>query len=248
MAGTAQTPPDPNLAVRRMFDGISGRYDLLNRLLSASLDRGWRRRAVELLPPSDLVLDLCAGTADLSLALHRTAGAEVGIVSADFSAPMLDIACRKLRAAGVRPMTARADARALPWRTATFDAVTIAFGIRNVHPPESGLREIARVLRPGGHLLVLEFFGPRSGPLTALFRFYFTRILPRLGGVVSGDRGAYAYLPDSVSRFVTRARFTELLASCGLEERERIDLTGGIATAFLAQRREARPGRRSSVA
>ncbi len=248
MTGTPQTPADPNLAVRRMFDGISSRYDLLNRLLSASLDRSWRRRAVELLPRSGLVLDLCAGTADLSIALHRAAGAELGIVSADFSKPMLDIARRKLRAAGIRPMTARADARALPWRAGTFDAVTIAFGIRNVHPPESGLREIARVLRPGGRLLVLEFFGPRSGPLTAMFRFYFRRILPRLGGAISGDRGAYAYLPDSVSRFVTRAHFVELLASCGLQEEERIDLTGGIATAILARRREARPARRTPAA
>ncbi len=237
MAPTSTSSGDPNAAVRRMFDAISGRYDLLNRVLSATFDRSWRRRAAALLPPCGKVLDLCAGTADLAIAIDRAQGGEARIVAADFSGPMLDLAGPKLRRAGVRAGITRADARMLPLRAESFDGVAVAFGIRNITPPEAGLREMARVLRPGGHLLVLEFFGPAGGSLRTIFAFYFRQVLPRLGGAISGASEAYRYLPDSVARFVTRDSFGELLRSCGLDELAREELSGGIATAWLARRR-----------
>ncbi len=234
---STSSEPDLNVAVREMFDAISPRYDLLNRLLSASLDRSWRNRAVALLPPAGRVLDLCAGTGDLSLVLRRRMGPEAAVVSADFSRRMLLLALPKVAGAlGQGGGVVQADARSLPWPARSYDAVAVAFGIRNVYPPAAGLREIARVLRPGGHLLVLEFFGPRQGYLRPLFSLYFRHLLPRLGRLVSGDSQAYRYLPESVARFADRQEFARLLAEAGLRQVQSLELSGGIATAILARR------------
>lgn len=223
---------DINTSVRLMFDSVSSRYDLLNRLLSASLDRSWRRRAVALLPPARLVLDLCTGTGDITREIH-TQQQGATIVSADFSLNMLRLAAAKI-SLGTRLV--QADARSLAWRSAVFDAVTIAFGIRNVYPPEAALGEIARVLRPGGDLLVLEFFGPQGPGGQRLFGLYFRHILPRLGGWISGDPGAYSYLPESVGRFADRERFGQLLRESGLAPLHKLEMSGGIATAILARK------------
>jgi demethylmenaquinone methyltransferase/2-methoxy-6-polyprenyl-1,4-benzoquinol methylase len=231
-AVAAPTPGAPErAAVRSMFDRIAPRYDLLNRLLSAGTDARWRRAAVDRLELREpvRVLDLCTGTADLLIeALGRDARHRgVGV---DLSQAMLSRGAAKLSRRGLdrRAALAAGDAERLPLPAACCDAAMVAFGIRNVSDPRRALLELRRVLRPGAPLVVLEFALPR-GPLGALYRFYFGRLLPRLGALVSGDAGAYAYLPESVARFPTPEAFSALLADVGFERVTRKPLTLGIA-------------------
>lgn len=230
------TPGSPEkAAVRSMFDRIAPRYDLLNRVLSAGTDVRWRRAAVEYLglPPGSRVLDLCTGTADLLVeALERgAAGCSVGV---DLSFQMLSRGRTKLERRGLGAALLAGDVERLPLRDESFAGALVAFGIRNVGDVEAGLEEVLRVLRPGGRLVVLEFSMPR-GPLGAVYRFYFTRVLPAVGGLVSGDRGAYSYLPASVARFPGPRGFLELLAGAGFEAVERRSLTGGIAQLYRGE-------------
>ncbi len=238
-ADPTPTPGAPETrAVRALFDRIAPRYDLLNRLLSAGIDRRWRRAAVAFLDrPGPLrVLDLCAGTADLlieALGGHpATRGAGV-----DLSLPMLERGAAKLRGRGMdgRAALCAGDAEALPFAGASFDAALVAFGIRNVGGKEAALAEVARVLRPGGRLVVLEFSMP-PGPLGAAYRTYFGRVLPRLGAWVSGDAHAYRYLPDSVALFPSPQEFVALMESCGFREVRVRALTLGIAQLYRGER------------
>jgi demethylmenaquinone methyltransferase/2-methoxy-6-polyprenyl-1,4-benzoquinol methylase len=228
----APTPGAPEkVAVRSMFDRIAPRYDLLNRLLSAGTDVRWRRRAVDFLElaPGGRVLDLCTGTADLLIEAvgrdPRCSG--LGI---DLSQGMLRRGAAKLGRAGLRPRAALAagDGECLPVRTGVFDGALVAFGIRNVGAPVLALREVLRVLRPGGRFVVLEFAMP-AGTLGALYRLYFRSILPRVGGLVSGDRAAYAYLPASVGRFPAPSDFARLMQEAGFAEVRWRLVSGGIA-------------------
>ena len=215
-----------------MFGEIAPRYDFLNRLLSFGIDRSWRRRAVRraVSSPGGRVLDLCCGTGDLALEL-AAAGAEVH--GADFTGPMLVRAHEKAAAPkrkGAAPAWVRADAMALPYADASFDAVTIAFGIRNVVDPRAALAECRRVLRPGGSLLVLEFFPIRNRLWKAVFGFYFAKVLPLLARVVrAGRTGAYTYLPASVEEFAQVEEFRGWMEEAGLDEVEDRPLTGGVA-------------------
>ena len=197
---TAPTPGAPEAArVRSMFDAIAPRYDLLNHVLSMNLDHGWRRKAACAALAGATrarILDLCCGTGDLAIELARQAP-EATILGGDFSLPMLGRATRK----APRIPFAAADALHLPYRDAMFDAVTMAFGLRNLADRPKGLRELARVLRPGGRAVILEFVPPGRGLLGAAFRFYLHHVLPRIGRVVSGDASAYTYLPQSMERF-----------------------------------------------
>jgi demethylmenaquinone methyltransferase/2-methoxy-6-polyprenyl-1,4-benzoquinol methylase len=221
-----------------MFDRIAPRYDLLNRVLSAGTDVRWRRAAVDLLDPPAraCILDLCTGTADL---LREALGREGGRrgLGLDLSREMLRRGAHKLAQGGLaaRSALAQADAERLPVRAESCDGALVAFGIRNVADPVAALREVRRVLKPGGRLVVLEFAMPR-GLLGALYRFYFRGVLPRLGGLVSGDRAAYAYLPASVELFPTPQAFAELLAQSGFEGVRLVPLTGGIAYLYRAER------------
>jgi demethylmenaquinone methyltransferase/2-methoxy-6-polyprenyl-1,4-benzoquinol methylase len=216
----ASSEQDASRRVREMFTRIAPRYDLLNHLLSAQMDRVWRNRTARELKPildrSDAVaLDLCCGTGDLSFALRQRAKAR--IVGADFSHTMLVRARKKaLEAdAAARVEFFEADALRLPFASQAFDLVTTAFGFRNLTNYEAGLREISRVLKPGGTLAILEFSEPALGVLGDLYRFYCQKVLPKVGGLISGDADAYAYLPKSVSRFFRPEELLTLMKHVG---------------------------------
>jgi demethylmenaquinone methyltransferase / 2-methoxy-6-polyprenyl-1,4-benzoquinol methylase len=214
--------------VREMFSRIAPRYDFLNRFLSFTLDQAWRKRTAKefrrILRRTDArVLDLCCGTGDLAFALEherlksfRDRGAyRMPIIGSDFAEPMLERACQKAGLAKHYAKFVAADALQLPFPTASFDLVTAAFGFRNLANYERGVREIARVLKPGGEVGILEFSEPSRGPMAPVFRFYFRRILPMLGGAISGSLEAYSYLPRSVQKFPSPKELTQLFKSNG---------------------------------
>jgi demethylmenaquinone methyltransferase/2-methoxy-6-polyprenyl-1,4-benzoquinol methylase len=209
-----------------MFASIASRYDLLNRVLSAGVDRRWRRAAVEASGPVEggLVVDVCCGTGDLALA-YREAGARV--LGVDFTSEMLVRATHKDPRA--RVLFAHGDALVLPVADGIADVASVAFGIRNVEDRLGCLREMARIVRPGGRVVVLEFTTPPGPILGALYRFYFTRLLPLVGRFVSGHDDAYAYLPRTVLAWPDPARFQEELESVGLVDCGNRLLTRGIA-------------------
>lgn len=215
-------------AVRAMFSGIAGRYDLLNHLLSINIDKLWRRKVRKQLAdvvadPNAVILDVACGTGDLSIELNS--GGEAKVIGTDFCRPMLTIA--KEKAAEI-PFV-EGDAMSLSYADNSFDAVTIAFGLRNLSNFKDGIGELVRVLKPGGRLVVLEFSSPVVPGFRGAFNFYFANILPRIGGLVSGERGAYEYLPDSVSKFPDQKKLAEMMAEQGLEGVSYKNLSGGIA-------------------
>ncbi len=217
----ATSEQDASRKVREMFTRIAPRYDLLNHLLSGQMDKRWRARTSrELKPildrPDAQVLDLCCGTGDLAFSLARKARAK--IIGADFSHTMLVRAGKKAVAeANGRPPIPffEADALHLPFADASFDLVTTAFGFRNLANYEAGLREILRVLKPGGSVAILEFTEPAPGLMGDAYRFYCQTVLPKVGGWVSGDAAAYAYLPKSVARFFRPAELEDLMKRAG---------------------------------
>jgi demethylmenaquinone methyltransferase/2-methoxy-6-polyprenyl-1,4-benzoquinol methylase len=219
--------------VRQMFEHVAPRYDLLNHLLSLNCDRRWRRLTVSRLrpllrQPHTRVLDLCCGTADLALALERQAPGRVW--ACDFSLQMLS----RARLKGFHRIFA-ADALALPLPDAVFDIVTVAFGLRNLASWEAGLREIRRVLKPGGALAVLEFSTPPQPLFRTLYDAYSRHIIPRIGGLLSGSPSAYRYLHDSVRRFPNAPQLAHLIRSCGFASVEFDYQTFGIVALHLAR-------------
>lgn len=223
--GGARDEREAERQVREMFSRIAQRYDFLNHFLSLSFDRLWRRRTARrfahiLRQPGARVLDVCCGTGDLIFALERGAKESAGkkFAGADFAMPMLELARDKGTKAKASARFLAADALELPFANASFDLVTTAFGFRNLANYERGLREFSRVLRPEGELGILEFTEPRSGALARLYRFYFSRILPRIGGAISGSSAAYSYLPESVSKFPAPEALKELMEKAGFRE------------------------------
>lgn len=217
--------------VRRMFSEIAPRYDLLNRVLSLGIDRRWRTVALRRLgwdrAPSGTYLDLCAGTLDVGAQLSRQAGFRGRILGADFAEPMLRAGVGKAPPATLAPVVA--DALALPVRDDAFDGAIVAFGIRNVARLDAGLREVHRTLRPGARFVILEFSTPRLPLVRAAYLFYFHRILPLIGRLVSGHRTAYTYLPRSVAHFPETGTLAAAMTAAGFREVRWETLTFGIA-------------------
>ena len=230
--------------VREMFGRIAPRYDLLNHVLSLRLDVLWRRRVVRryrtlLARPDARVLDLCCGTGDLALALaQESGGAGAKIVGADFVYPMVVRAQDKSEktALGARPAFIEADALALPFAGESFDLIAAAFGFRNLANYAAGLAEIHRVLRPGGEAAILEFAEPKGALLSRLFHFYFHRVLPGIGGLISGDAQAYAYLPASVSRYPDPDAVASLMTRAGFSGVQFERWMGGLVTLHTGRR------------
>ncbi len=226
-----------------MFDAIARRYDTLNHVLSAGLDKRWRARAIRELAFTgrERVLDVCTGTADLAIAaVTAPVGRAAHVVGVDFSGEMLRYGRDKVRAAnlGARIGLARGDAMNLPLPDATFDAAMVAFGIRNVSEPRRSLTEFHRVLKPGGRLAILEFGFPRIPGVRTLYTWYFKYVLPRVGRAVSKHSDAYEYLPASVAEFPSDEGFAKVVRAAGFTSVRYISLSFGIVYLYLATRAE----------
>ena len=228
----SSTPaPGKGVAVQKLFGAIARRYDIANHCLSGGLDFFWRRRAAAIVRGwgPRKVLDLATGSGDLARALTR-ACPKTAVVGADFCLPMLKVAQRKK----LRHLV-QADALRLPFAPGEFDVITIAFGLRNMESWEAALGEMVRVLRPGGHLLILDFSIPQ-GRLAGAYRFYLHRVLPRFAALLTGEKSAYQYLGDSIEAFPQGPAMTALLETAGFAGAECQKLSGGIVSLYTASR------------
>ncbi|MEX2188045.1 MAG: bifunctional demethylmenaquinone methyltransferase/2-methoxy-6-polyprenyl-1,4-benzoquinol methylase UbiE [Pirellulales bacterium] len=254
MSASVENPPPvapidkSNARVQRMFAQIAPRYDAMNHVLSMNVDRYWRRRTVRKVPPQGdrPILDVCTGTGDLAIAYAKAArraakregnaAKPAAVVGADFCAEMLEVAEQKrLRLAlGDGLSFIEADAQRLPFDDGQFQIVSVAFGLRNVCDTDAGLREMVRVLRPGGRLAVLEFSMPSRQPLRGIYRWYFRRVLPKIGErLARNDRQAYEYLPATVAEFPSGEALCERMRAAGLREASHHPMTFGIATLYV---------------
>lgn len=224
--------------VRRIFSEIAPRYDLLNHLLSLNVDRTWRRRAIDALAweraPGGTYIDLCAGTLDVGVELSRRPGFAGLVIGADFAEPMLRAGKRKIPRSGIAPVVA--DALALPIPDGSAAGAIVAFGVRNLADLDAGLLEARRVLAPGARFVVLEFSTPPSPLMRAVYHFYFRRILPLVGRVVSGHETAYRYLPESVANFPDREQLAHRMERAGFRHVQWRALTLGIAALHWGER------------
>jgi demethylmenaquinone methyltransferase / 2-methoxy-6-polyprenyl-1,4-benzoquinol methylase len=237
----ANPPPDKAPArIAGMFDAIAPRYDLLNRLLSAGIDRRWRARAIASLELNgrETLVDICTGTADVALEARTAGRGAARVLGVDFAGAMLALGVRKVAAARqAHAITlVQGDAMHLPARSGSADAATVAFGIRNVQSPEVACVEMARILRPGGRLAILEFGVPKVAGLRRAYLWYFNRVLPWIGRLISGHTGAYSYLPASVGTFPPPAEFVTLLSHAGFTQIRAVPLTFGIVYLYTGVR------------
>ena len=233
--------PDKN-KIRQMFDGIASDYDSLNHLMSLGVDRRWRRRALcEIITPDrpQQILDIACGTGDFSLAIaHRMhpAGRVTGL---DLSEGMLAVMEKKVEKAGLQERISclQGDSEAMPFADGSFDVVTIAFGIRNFEHREAALAEILRVLRPGGRLVILELSVPENKLLRGCYNLYFKHFVPWIGGIISGDKAAYRYLPASVQRFPGRREWTATMVRCGYTDVRHKAFTCGLCRMYVGEKK-----------
>ena len=223
--------------IAAMFDRISPKYDALNHLLSLNIDKVWRRKTAREVDKNQpkTILDLATGTADLAIALAKR-NPQAQIIGMDISEKMLEIGKEKAKRQSLENQIELrfGDAVALPFEDDSFDAVTVAFGVRNFENLEKGLAEISRVLKPHGQAVILEFSMPERFPVKQLYHLYFKHILPKIGGIVSKDENAYAYLPVSVEKFPKPKAFCNLLASNGLKNSQTKRLSLGVVTLYVA--------------
>jgi len=239
----AATGPDVSKSPSRiagMFDAIAAHYDLLNHLLSAGIDKRWRRLAIRSLRLTgrERVLDLCTGTADLAIAARMATPRAARVIGIDFAGAMLQVGREKLRRAEMDEAVAlvRGDASRIPLVDRSVDAVTIGFGIRNVENTAAACREMARVLKPGGTIAILEFAIPRMPIVRAAYLAYFNHVLPRIGRIVSRHNAAYGYLPASVGAFASPDEFVTILRNAGFTSISASPLTFGIVFLYTASR------------
>lgn len=234
----AQSTASKKEQVKTMFDNIALRYDLLNRVLSGGIDKRWRKKLVSFLGQDnpELILDVATGTADVAIAIARINPKK--IIGVDISPKMLEHGNRKIKQLNLTDLIELklADAEALPFTDNYFDAVTVAFGVRNFENLETGLKEINRVVKRGGKIFVLEFSKPKSFPVKQVYGFYSKYILPAVGKKVSGDNAAYHYLPDSVQAFPYGNKFLQILSACGFAENKLYSLTFGIASIYVGKK------------
>ena len=226
--------------VRAMFGRVAHRYDLANHLLSCNIDRYWRAHTVRrtrdiLLRPEARVLDICCGTGDLVLALAKVAPQGRRVLGSDFCHPMLVAAHAKIARRRASAVLFESDALTLPLRDGSLDLLTVAFGFRNLANYEAGLVEMRRVLAPGGMAAILEFSQPPNAVFGALYNFYARRILPWIGGLISGSRGAYTYLPESVRKFPSAGELAAMMRRAGFAEVSFEYLTGGIVALHIGR-------------
>ena len=231
-----------SVAVQTMFATIARGYDRANAVLSLGIDRGWRRRAIRLLAPrpGERILDACCGTGDVALALAPAVLPGGSVVGADFCEPMLERARAKRAARGGDPVARAvtfiaADALALPFADGELDGAIVAFGVRNLDDPVRGLRELARVVRPGGRVVVLEFGQPRAALFGPAFRWYASAVMPALGALVTGERAPYEYLPRTSAAFPSGEAFVRLMTAAGLGQSRAEPLTLGVAWAYRGE-------------
>ena len=233
-----EDPSGKKQQVARMFDNISHRYDFLNHFLSLGIDKGWRKKAIDMLRPLNpqMMLDVATGTADFAIQAMTLKPKK--IVGIDISEGMLEVGRKKIKQKGLSESIELnlADSENLPFVENNFDAVTVAFGVRNFENLEKGLAEIRRVLKPGGMLVVLEFSKPKSFPFRQVYNFYFKTILPKLGQVISKDNAAYTYLPASVQSFPDGKAFELILNKVGFKETTCRPLTFGVSSIYTARK------------
>ena len=225
-----------NQKVRDMFGEIAPNYDRMNHLLSMNVDRYWRWKAVRKLAPNrtDPILDVCTGTGDLAFSFHRYTAGSVPIVGSDFCFEMLEVGRKKSQTNSREVTFVEADAQDLPFESDRFQIVSAAFGLRNVANTDQGLREMARVCKPGGQVAILEFSVPRRQPVKGLYGWYFKNVLPRIGQMLaSNESDAYKYLPESVGEFPCYEKLTGRMLDCGMSKANFYPLTFGIATLYV---------------
>lgn len=225
--------------VEVMFNRISPKYDLLNRVLSLGIDKIWRKKALNLLKADQpkFILDMATGTADLAIeAATRLKPSK--IIGVDIAEDMLKIGRVKIKEKGLDSIIElqKGDSESLPFESNIFDAVIVSFGVRNFENLEKGLKELNRVLKPGGKLMVLEFSQPDKTPFKQFYGFYFSNILPLVGKIVSKDHAAYTYLPESVEEFPYGSRFIEIMKSCGYTPEVLKPFTFGVCTAYVGKK------------
>jgi len=227
-------------SIRSLFDNIAPTYDFLNHLLSLGRDFYWRRRAVhELKGLEGRILDMATGTGDVAIEIVHQDGHRRKVFGLDFSQPMIQRARQKvLKKSLSQAITlGLGDALSLPFRDNTFDASMMAFGLRNIVKKEQALSEMVRVVKKDGKVIILEFTFPKEGWMNRLYPVYFQRVLPRVGGLISGDRGAYSYLPDSVFHFPSAENYERIMKHAGLVDVGSQSLTGGVASVISGIKR-----------
>lgn len=224
--------------VADMFDSIAGKYDFLNHFLSMGIDKGWRRKAIKEIAAvkPQTILDIATGTGDLAIAASKINPQE--IVGVDISEGMLEVGRKKIKSLNLENIITlqKGDSEALGFESNSFDAITCAYGVRNFENLVAGLKEMNRVMKPGGKLAILEFSHPKQFPVKQLYQFYFKYILPTLGKMVSKHKSAYTYLPESVMAFPEGKRFCEILTDCGFKNAKARPLTLGITTLYTASK------------